>query len=102
MRTRIVAASARITSGTKRRSPRCCWLGLGGGPVPGDTDPPAGDGLCASTDLSSSAICLTYSRPSAFFADRLLELGLRRPVTQQRMLVPVIGFGERCLGLQDI
>src|SRR5262245_62122539 len=39
---------------------------------------------------------------SVVFAQGFFKLGLCSPITEQRLLVLVIGFGEGCLRFQDI
>src|SRR4051794_24211229 len=103
MRMRIAAASNRTKTGTKRRNfIRRRLLGSGCGSELPATAPSCGGLFPASDDLFPSAIRFTPLRASLFFPYCFFQQGSCRPVTQQRLLVLVIGFGQRRLRLQDI
>src|SRR5215813_618964 len=94
MRKRIDAPINKTRRGTNRRSPggKCLTSsGRGLGLAPSDS---------TSDDLTSSDISVSPRRPSLLLADRLFKFGPCRPVAEQRLLVLVIGLGERRLRLQ--
>src|SRR5215470_9758798 len=99
MTRRSAAASSKTTTGTRRRS-------LG---ARADGASCLISSLCESTaagltsgDFTASAIFVSSLLVSLFFAEGLFKVCFCRPVSQQGLLILVIGFREVCLGLQAV